>query len=154
MPEIQNVGNYEDCGDQVYAVLQAALNTNEHRYLKAYVYKAIFCKKIKTSKGRRTLAQIKLLGDVERLISCVDFVIIIDYFFWRENPEKQEALIFHELCHLIADDTGKLSTVSHDVEEFYAVIQKYGDWKKEVRQFTESARQFDLFEIDKAISKL
>ena len=154
MPKIQNVGNYQDCNDQVYAVLQAALNTNEHRYLKAYVYKAIFCKKIKTSKSRRTLAQIKLLGDVERLISCVDFVIIIDYFFWRENPEKQEALIFHELCHLIADDTGKLSTVSHDVEEFYAVIQKYGDWKKEIRQFTESASQFDLFEIDKAISKL
>ena len=148
------VGNYQDCGDQVYAVLQAALNTNEHRYLKAYVYKAVFCKKIKTSKGRRTLAQIKLLGDVERLISCVDFVIIIDYFSWRENPETQEALMFHELCHLIADDTGKLSTVSHDVEEFYAVIQKYGDWKKEIRQFTESVRQFDLFEIDNRIKAL
>jgi hypothetical protein len=95
-----------------------------------------------------------VLGDLERLISGVDFVITIDYFFWRENPEKQEALLFHELCHLTSDETGKLCTVPHDVEEFYAVIAKYGDWKKEIKQLTQSARQFDLFEIDNQIAKL
>lgn len=148
------VGNYQDCNEQVYQVLQAALNTDEHRYLKAYSGRALFCKKIKRSKARRTLASIKLLADVERLISGADFVIIIDYFFWRENPEKQEALLFHELCHLQSDDTGKLSTVSHDVEEFYSVIAKYGDWMKEIKQFTESAKQFDLFEVDNRIKNL
>lgn len=154
MSEDNQVGNYQDCNEQVYQVLQAVLNTDEHRYLKAYSGRAIFCKKIKKTKGRRTLAQIKLLGDVERLISSIDFVIVIDYFFWRENPEKQEALLFHELCHLIADETGKLSTVPHDVEEFYAVVAKYGDWMKEVRQFTEAVRQFDIFEIDNRIAAL
>lgn len=150
----EQIGNYEECSDQVYQVLRVALNTDEHRYLQGYARKAVFCKKIKMSKGRRTLAQIKLFGDVERLISGIDFVIIVDYYFWRENPEKQEALLFHELCHLIVDETGKLSMVSHDVEEFYAVIAKYGDWNKEIKKFTESARQFELFEIDNAIASL
>ena len=150
----EQIGNYEECSDQVYQVLRVALNTNEHRYLQGYELKAVFCKKIKMAKGRRTLAQIKLFGDVERLISSIDFVIIIDYYFWLENPEKQEALLFHELCHLIADEMGKLSMVSHDVEEFYSVIAKYGDWNKEIKKFTEASRQFELFEIDNAIASL
>jgi hypothetical protein len=150
----EQIGDFVECGEQVYSVLQTVLNTDEHMYLRQYSRRAVFCKKIKTSKGKRTLATIKLLGDLERLISGVDFVITIDYFFWRENPEKQEALLFHELCHLMADETGKLSTVSHDVEEFYAVIAKYGDWKKEIKQFTEAARQYDLFEIDNRIKAL
>jgi hypothetical protein len=150
----EQIGNFEKCDDQVYSVLQTVLNTNEHVYLKQYCREAVFCKKIKTHKGRRTLAQIKVLGDLERLISGVDFVITIDYFFWRENPEKQEALLFHELCHVIADETGKLSTVPHDVEEFYSVIAKYGDWKKEIKPFVKSVKQFELFDIDARIANI
>ena len=150
----EQIGNYQHCNEQVYQVLQAALNTDEHRYLKSYCCRTVFCKKIKKSKGRRTLASIKLLADVDRLISGVDFVIIIDYFYWRENPEKQEALLFHELCHLAADEMGELTTVPHDVEEFYSVIAKYGDWQKEIKQFTEAARQYDIFEIDNRIENL
>jgi hypothetical protein len=148
------IGNYKNCGDEVYQVTNVVLNSREHHYLKSYIYKLVFCTKIKTSKGKRRLAQIKLLDDVQRLISGIDFVIILDYFFWRQNPEKQEALLFHELCHLTSDETGELTTVPHDVEEFYAVIAKYGDWNKEIKEFTESARQFELFDIGERINAL
>ena len=72
----------------------------------------------------------------------------------KGNPEKQEALIFHELCHLFVDDAGILSAVPHDIEEFYAVAVKYGDWLDDVRPLTEAVRQYDLFEIDNRINAL
>lgn len=150
----EQIGNFVECGDQAYAVLKAAIASNELYSLNRFASKLIFCKKIKKAKGKRVLGQIKILGDIDRLISGIDFVIVLDYYFWHENPEKQEALIFHELCHLFVDEAGILSAVPHDIEEFYAVTAKYGDWLGDVRPLTEAVRQYDLFETDNRLKVL
>lgn len=151
---IEWIGDIGECGEQPYAVLKAAIASNELYSLNRFVSKLIFRKKIKKSKDKRTLAQIKILGDIDRLISGVDFVIVIDYYFWNQNPEKQEALLFHELCHLFVDEAGILSAVPHDIEEFYAVTAKYGDWLGDVASLTKAARQYDQLEIDTRIKSL
>lgn len=143
---IREAGDFEDCPQPVYDVLSIVLATNEHRSLNQYKFRCIFAKKITHSKGRRTLATIKRLSPKENLLSGVDVLITIDFYFWTENPEKQEALLFHELCHLMISEEGDLTTVGHDLEEFYAVIKRYGDWNHDVKPFAD-ALQGELFEV-------
>jgi hypothetical protein len=143
---IKEEGDFQDCHQQVYDVLSIVLATDEHRSLTNYKFRLLFCNKIKNSKGRRTLATIKVLGDKERLLCGVDILIVIDFFFWTENPEKQEPLLFHELCHLQVDEEGKLVSTGHDLEEFYAVVKKYGDWNKQAKPIAEAIKQLDLLE--------
>jgi Putative phage metallopeptidase len=40
--------------------------------------------------------------------------------------------VFHELCHLFINDQGEVTLVNHDIEEFHAVLNKYGDWMGEL----------------------
>jgi hypothetical protein len=148
------IGDIGECGEQPYAVLKAAIASNELYSLNRFVSKLIFRKKIKKDKGKRVLGQIKILGDIDRLISGVDFVIVIDYYFWIEHPDKQEALIFHELCHLFVDEAGLLSAVPHDIEEFYAVTAKYGDWLGDAEPLIKGVRHYDQLEIDTRIKAL
>jgi hypothetical protein len=150
----ERIGDFGECGEQPYSVLKAAIASNDLFSLNRFVGKLIFRRKIKKSKGKRILGQIKILGDLDRLISGVDFVIVVDYYFWNENPEKQEALLFHELCHLFVDEAGILSAVPHDIEEFYAVTAKYGDWLGDVAPLTKAVKQYDLFEIEDRIKAL
>ncbi len=80
------------------------------------------------------------------------------------NDEQQEAVIYHELCHLeIAKDTDgeakqddKKRTCfrmrKHDVEEFNEVVAKFGCYKKDVETFAATAmeaKQQPLFPADK-----
>ena len=50
------------------------------------------------------------------------------------SDEQMEILLYHELLHVGMDDTGeevKYIVNPHDVEDFRAVIDRYGiDWAK------------------------
>lgn len=87
-----------------------------------------------------------------RLVSEVDdpdFVMILDNVFWESATAKErEILIFHELCHIelkrdkdgdvmLDDDTGraKWKLRGHDVEEFSRVVERYGAYSEDLRQF-------------------
>ncbi|MCG9891063.1 MAG: hypothetical protein MH252_08310 [Thermosynechococcaceae cyanobacterium MS004] len=148
VPDQKESGDFADCPQPVYDVLSVVLATDEHRSLSTYKFRLLFKKKISHRKGRRTLATVKILSPQERLISDgADILIVIDWFFWMGNPEKQEPLLFHELCHLQLDEESNLVSVGHDLEEFRAVIEKYGDWNRDVLPFAKAIKQFDLFEL-------
>lgn len=139
----KEVDDFKDCPQQVYDVLSMALATEEHRTKGQLTYRCVFCGKPKASKGRKVLATIKLLGGKDKLLAGADALITIDHKFWMENPEKQEAVLFHELCHLYVDEEGEISVIGHDIEEFYAVIARYGDWQKDLEPI---AQQLNLLE--------
>ena len=88
------------------------------------------------------------LQEVLELDMNIEFVepndlilIVIGYPSWVGLDDKQrEALIDHELCHVrtsFNERTGKATAkiIGHDVEEFYGVIQRHGDWKGEIKGF-------------------
>jgi hypothetical protein len=143
--EISELGDYSDCLQNVYDVLNVVLATNEHRSLSVYAFKLVFCGKGRKSKGKKTLASIKLLSDLDQMLSKFEILIVIDEAWWIANPEKQEALLFHELCHLQVSDEGKLQVIGHDLEEFYAVLRRYGDWNKEIKPMRDIFEQKELF---------
>lgn len=86
-----------------------------------------------------------------------DFIIRINQVFWRAaNSREREALVYHELCHIVQrtdsdgdlmfdDDTGapKLALVTHDIEEFNAVAERYGAWMPDVVAFRQALQNYE-----------
>ena len=103
------------------------------------------------AKGRTVLAKIRKVNAVEAYITGHDLILIISGPSWRTLGAVQRiALIDHELCHVIEADSGDGYTmVSHDLEEFNAVVKRHGAWWPDIAEFV-SAVQGDLFEEPEA----
>lgn len=66
-----------------------------------------------------------------------DFMITVyqpNVELYEFNAEQIEALIFHELLHVGIDNEGNEPSyyvAPHDIEEFYSVINRYGEnWQR------------------------
>lgn len=73
------------------------------------------------------------------------FVVEIAEDAWETLTARQkEALVDHELCHFsieIDEETeGEVirKIVGHDVEEFRAVVERWGAWKPDLTEFAEA----------------
>jgi putative metallopeptidase len=70
------------------------------------------------------------------------FVMEIHRATWLQLDEKsRRALVDHELCHFWIEETGKLSILGHDLEEFNAVVRRHGLWQVEVEMFLRAAKE-------------
>lgn len=86
--------------------------------------------------------------------SMPGYLMILDRGFWDTvTAQTREALIFHELCHIKQklDEYGEprfnrmtgepiYGLVTHDLEEFNAVVAKYGAWSPDIADFLAAAR--------------
>jgi hypothetical protein len=89
-------------------------------------------------------AKAGLARTVPALYYCLtgfDFIIEIREGWWDMlTLDQQTALVDHELCHCQRDDDGWY-LVDHDVEEFRAILSRYGFWKDGLEQFVEAAQK-------------
>lgn len=76
------------------------------------------------------------------------FVITISEPVWEVLPQNARiALVDHELCHAWAevkeseddDESVKLSTNPHDLEEFTCIVRRHGLWRDNVQTFVDAA---------------
>jgi hypothetical protein len=76
------------------------------------------------------------------------YVLEIPLGLWDALAQKdREAFIFHKLCHLDGLDieNGVWGVrKGHDVNEFTAVLAKYGPWLAPIREFLRTGRQLEL----------
>src|SRR6266404_1667360 len=74
------------------------------------------------------------------------FVITITKHFWTNASDLfKQALVDHELEHCEYDsEKDKYSMVEHDLEEFVAIVKRYGLWNVGVEQFVKAAKQQSL----------
>lgn len=92
----------------------------------------------------------RLLGRVPR------FLVVLDAEYWATcGAWRREILVFHELshCRQKLDAYGAprfdmnglpvYGLVAHDIEEFSAVVRRYGSWSEEIREFIRAAREGD-----------
>lgn len=117
-------------------------------------------------KGRRVLGQISLpqfQGSMSKLCSWLlamaceghwpDYIMVLESEFWgNAQPKQREALVFHELCHtehsvgkdgeLKFKDDGRpvFGIQGHDIEEFNAVVERYGAWLPDIKLFAAALR--------------
>lgn len=73
------------------------------------------------------------------------FVMTISKPVWEElDSTKKKALVDHELCHAFVklDEEGeaKLDIVPHDLEEFKAIVERYGLWRDDVKDFVKATK--------------
>jgi hypothetical protein len=150
---------YAPDADRIAATLLATVHSD-----KAEVpVRCLFCSETPRKGGRVVLANIRKLTGltaflagsvaVEGLQESLDLewpisfqeprelaLIVISYDEWGHLTESQrEALLDHELSHLVVDkdeDGNLLVTLrAHEVEEFWEVIHRHGDWKGEIAGF-------------------
>ena len=83
-----------------------------------------------------------------RFLADRDYTIEFDWQAWKAlSPEQRIALVDHELCHCAGRDAkGNWTLARHDVEEFTAIVGRYGCWRPELQGFVRVAsQQADLF---------
>jgi hypothetical protein len=80
----------------------------------------------------------------------LEFMVEVNWTIWRElRPAQRIALIDHELCHFGTEDGEnglKLLLLPHDVEEFSAIVQRWGLWDRGLIAFNRAINhQMSLF---------
>jgi hypothetical protein len=86
------------------------------------------------------LAKASKVGAKLAFYTDLDFLIEVNHEAWMTlSQEQRVALIDHELCHFGVEDDTKGDTrhllLSHDVEEFEAIVKRWGFWKPDLTKF-------------------
>jgi Putative phage metallopeptidase len=144
--------SYSIADESVTVVLKDILREYpEMEWLANFTPVFLYAHKDKTKNGRRVLGTTKVFSDKDYLLHGYDYMVTISQIFWFAYPEKRKALMYHELSHLFFDEeANKLTIVGHDIEEFYAVIKRFGDWNKQVEPLNHAytAHQLSLLDLE------
>ena len=97
----------------------------------AYVWREAIKRRDRTILGRAATA-----GGRLNYFSGMDFVIDFNWEQWSDLTTLQRiALVDHELSHCGPD-----GMVSHDLEEFRSIVERWGLWQPDVAAFANSVR--------------
>lgn len=121
--------------------LATSVRKQHHPDLKDAIFAYVFVPKAPVRRGKLTLGTASKAGKVLQLLAKVDFVISLARDRWEElTPEQRKALLDHEFSHCAPKTNPKgdrvgWQTVGHDVEEFCAVLERWGLWHRDVERF-------------------
>jgi hypothetical protein len=106
--------------------------------------------------GHLKLGKCKKASDLDREFAPFDFVILLSRSFYedaRVSDDQRRALIDHEISHATVklardgepavDERGRQvwRIRKHDVEEFAAIAERYGCWKRDLEEFARALRR-------------
>lgn len=101
--------------------------------------------------GRRKLGQASKVGAKVHFLTEHDFILELNWSAWRElTSEQRIALVDHELEHCDYDfETSRFTLRDHDVEEFGAIVRRWGLWQPTLERFgrdvSQALAQTELF---------
>ena len=122
---------------------------SSHADLDIHRILVLMCHKDMKHKGKEVWANIRLASPIvnaayawgaglapneEGMDRAIDFVLTVSADVWKVAPETAKiALIDHELCHAVYNpENDKPGIITHDCEEFIAVVRRYGAWKADL----------------------
>jgi hypothetical protein len=119
-----------------------------------YLFKNLDSMEKWTSKGKMVMAKTYKAPEQWRFLAECDILVIVNKKAWDfMQPKQREALIDHELCHIVKDwdkdGNPKYILITHDVEEFAAVIQRHGLWTGDIKTFFTAAQQMTIEVLEK-----
>jgi len=139
----QEEGNFHPVDESVTDLYSKILTFPDCAHLRNFKVKLIFTSKEMKAKGKRILGKAMLCSERDKFLHGYDFLIILDQEFWATSKDSREPLLYHEILHCGIDpESEEPKLIAHDVEEFGAVIARYGMWKSDVKDFCE---QMELF---------
>ena len=127
---------FEEADDSLLEVYATVLDFSECSHLVNYKVKLVFTNKEMKSKGKRVLGKAMACNKREKFLHGHDFVIIIDKQFWEIHEDMREPLLMHEMLHCGQNEDESATTIPHDLEEFGAVVRRYGLWRTDVKHFS------------------
>ena len=135
-----------------YAILREMLKF--HKDLAEVSVALAWRENLKADKdGHLILGKCVKASDLQRELADFDFVILLNRDIWEDDDfteDKKRALMDHELCHaagsMTEDGTPKRDergrrvwrTRKHDIEEFQAIVERHGCYKKDLERFAEA----------------
>lgn len=105
--------------------------------------------------GHLILGKCVKVSDLNREFAAYDFVILLNQEVWEDSEftdSQKRALVDHELCHAAAavdekgaryDERGRrvFRVRKHDIEEFRAIVERHGCYKRDLEMFAEALLQ-------------
>ena len=145
------MAEYIEAGERVKK-LASDLIDQYHKHLGSARIAFVFRDKAMKSKGKKVAAKTSKLGKKNKKLTALgtdhegfDFVIEIAEPWWSGATERmQKALLDHELSHCVLKEDGKWGTVSHDFEGFRDVVDRWGFWCGDLKQFKSRLQQMEL----------
>ena len=123
-----------------------------HLWLKKAKILFVFRSEAQKSGGRLILGQAAKVPAKFQVSMDYDFIIWLAEDEWTALSLKQKiALVDHELCHCKGMEN-KWQIQPHDVEEFKAILDRYGAWNAGLIKATQGISQPKLFEDTVEIS--
>ena len=145
-----------DVGRPMYALLDELVSEYHDDLERARIALA-WCTSWKSDvDGHITIGKCKRASDLDRELAAFDFVILLSQHFWTGNftkPTQRRALLDHELCHAAVkyDEQGEPKTDAkgrtiyrtrkHDIEEFEAIVERHGLYKRDLERFALAIRR-------------
>lgn len=113
----------------------------------------VFKEKMTAGGDRVKLGHAERVGAKLEYFANVDFLIVINWTTWQHLPDFAKlALVDHELCHCTIEETDKGDEIPtllhHDVEEFGAIVSRWGLWKRDVAAFARIVKKAPAAQID------
>lgn len=116
----------------------------------------VFRSEAQVSNGRAVLGKASKVSEKLKTLLELDFLIwIAKKEFEAMEDERKRALIDHELSHCSITD-GDFRMRHHDVEEFHAIIERYGLWTDDLQRTKaaiDKAEQLHFDELARGLVK-
>lgn len=129
--------------DFIEGIARGIIN-DHHSHLRNARIKYLIRRKASKTAGKITFGQAIKPGKRYNYLTDCDFIIeIAKTAIDNLTDEGLEALVDHELYHCIKADE-KYKTTSHDFTGFFANIDRYGFWNKELRNLENQLKQMEL----------
>jgi len=146
-PDSKQDGDFRDANEDAHQIYSDLLSDPHTKHLVNFKVRLIFTSKEMKKGTKRVLGKAVKCTARDNFLHGYDFLIILDEQIWGANPDIREPLMFHEMLHCGENDDGSPCIIEHDVEEFGAVVQKFGLWKTDLKDFS---GQLDLFSKQQA----
>jgi hypothetical protein len=155
----EGIAEYATAKQEVYDLLNKVLEFEEFNWIRQYQLRfvVLMIHKRRRKGGRVIWGSIKVLGPRETLLTGKDILIELDAAHWDLNEKHREPILYHELCHLYQNVTDQGVTVKiqgHDIEEFTAVLRRYGDWREDMVKVQAAQMEFQFSYAEKGLHLL
>lgn len=134
-----------DADDQAYKLLAQVIKEHHPDLLDARIA-LVWANTLKPDRdGHVTWGTARKVGPLDGLFNANDFIITLNSTVWAEllASGRAAALLDHELCHcgVTFNDDGEpvFYIAKHDLEEFVAVVERHGLWRKSVEDMVNAA---------------
>jgi hypothetical protein len=148
-----------DHGQAMYRQLRTLVQSHHQEIREARIALAWCTSWRRDVDGFITLGKCKKASDLDRELAAFDFIVLLSKSFWTDplvTDAQREALLDHELSHASVkvdfhgeperDERGRqvFRIRKHDIEEFAAVVERHGLYKRDLAHFAASLRRSAL----------